>query len=138
MQDPPWYHEGLRFECTGCGACCTGDEGYVWVNQPEIEAMAAALGIEPAEFERKFVRTIGTRRSLCERPDGDCMLFDRTTLGCRVYAVRPRQCGSWPFWASNVRAPSAWRQTCRDCPGAGQGPLVPLDEIERQRGIIQI
>ena len=29
-----WYSEGLRFECTQCGACCSGEPGYVWVDEP--------------------------------------------------------------------------------------------------------
>ena len=28
----PWYRDGLRFECTRCGHCCTGAPGYVWVD----------------------------------------------------------------------------------------------------------
>ncbi|MCH7752933.1 MAG: YkgJ family cysteine cluster protein, partial [Planctomycetes bacterium] len=39
----PWYQDGLRFKCTGCGNCCTGSPGYVWVNQAEINALAAHL-----------------------------------------------------------------------------------------------
>ena len=35
-----WYSEGLRFECTQCGACCSGEPGYVWVDEAEIAAMA--------------------------------------------------------------------------------------------------
>ena len=33
-----WYaEEGLAFECTGCGDCCTGAPGYVWViRDPEF------------------------------------------------------------------------------------------------------
>jgi uncharacterized protein len=49
MNDP-WYRDGLAFACTGCGDCCTGAPGYVWVTRAEIEAMAAALGLAPAEF----------------------------------------------------------------------------------------
>ncbi|MFM1805538.1 MAG: hypothetical protein RL136_2417, partial [Planctomycetota bacterium] len=26
----PWYAEGLRFECTQCGNCCSGGPGAVW------------------------------------------------------------------------------------------------------------
>ena len=37
----PWYAGGLRFTCTGCGDCCTGAPGYVWVNQQEIDALMA-------------------------------------------------------------------------------------------------
>ena len=36
-----WYADGWRFSCTQCGDCCSGSEGYVWVNQAEIDAMAA-------------------------------------------------------------------------------------------------
>ena len=26
----PWYADGLSFECTMCGNCCTGPPGAVW------------------------------------------------------------------------------------------------------------
>ena len=28
MSDP-WYNDGLRFTCTRCGHCCTGEPGFV-------------------------------------------------------------------------------------------------------------
>jgi hypothetical protein len=62
-----WYTEGLRFECTQCGDCCTGAEGYVWVNQAEIDAMSARLGMDSKVFEEQFVRRIyrdASRKSL--------------------------------------------------------------------------
>ena len=46
-----WYADGLRFRCTQCGDCCTGAEGYVWVNQAEIDAMAARVGMTAEAFE---------------------------------------------------------------------------------------
>ena len=52
----PWYADGLRFECTGCGDCCTGSPGYVWVTQKEIDALAEELKITPAACEKKYVR----------------------------------------------------------------------------------
>ena len=137
--DLPWYHDGLRFACTACGDCCTGAPGYVWVNQQEIEALAACLGLQDvAEFEQAYVRSIGMRRSLNERPNGDCVFFDGAARRCTVYAARPRQCRSWPFWNSNLRAEENWRQTCQICPGSGQGCLYSLDEIETRRNMIRI
>ena len=66
MSDKPWYHKGLRFQCTGCGSCCIGTPGYVWVNKAEIAAMAAALRLEVDQFQRRYVRLVGIRKSLIE------------------------------------------------------------------------
>ena len=136
----PWYQDGLRFKCTGCGNCCTGSEGFVWVNQAEINAMAAHLEISPAEFERRFVRNIGIRRSLKELPRSnyDCVFFDNEARTCRVYEHRPRQCRTWPFWDSNIRTPEAWEKTCQECPGSGKGKLYQLEAITEQVTVIRV
>ncbi len=128
-----WYRDGLRFECTQCGACCSGDPGYVWVNEAEIEAMALEMGLETDAFARKFVRQVGSQRSLIEYPDGDCILLDPRTRKCTVYQARPIQCRTWPFWDSTVKKKKDWKQTCEVCPGAGTGRLYTLSEIETAR-----
>ena len=133
-----WYADGLRFRCTQCGDCCTGAEGYVWVNQAEIDSMAAQLDVEPAEFERRFVRRVGIRRSLIERPGGDCVLLDAKTRRCTVYDQRPRQCKTWPFWDSNLKSPEAWDEAAAACPGCNKGNLVPLDAVREQAAKIRI
>ncbi len=135
----PWYAAGLKFKCTGCGDCCTGAPGYVWVNQSEIQGLATALGFDDvARFEDKYVRKIGIRKSLVEFPNGDCVFFDGGSRRCQVYAHRPRQCRSWPFWDSNLRTPETWQQTCDVCPGSGTGKLYALEKIESQRKVIRI
>jgi hypothetical protein len=134
----PWLHEGLRFSCTQCGDCCSGGEGYVWVVKDEVAAMAELAGLSIAEFERRYVRNVGVRRSLKERPGGDCVLLDPTTRKCTVYTGRPRQCRTWPFWDSAVRSPEAWAKTCEECPGAGVGKLYSLETIDAQRAVIRI
>jgi len=108
----PWYADGLRFRCTQCGDCCTGAEGYVWVNQQEVEELAAARGMTPAVFERRFVKRVGIRRSLKERKGGDCVLLDADTRKCTVYDARPRQCRTWPSGIpiSAVRRPGPKRR----------------------------
>jgi uncharacterized protein len=138
VNDLPWYHEGLRFRCTGCGECCGGAPGYIWVNQEEIHAIAAQLAMAPEDFERTMVRAEGRRRTLRERANGDCVLLDEKTRRCRVYQVRPRQCQSWPFWPSNLRRREDWQRTCDECPGAGKGPRIACEEIDRRRQMIQI
>ncbi len=134
----PWYKDGLRFKCTGCGDCCTGAPGFVWVNKEEIATMAKAVGVEVDEFEALYVQEIGVRKSLKERPNFDCVFFDSRTRKCKVYNARPRQCRTWPFWESNVRTPEAWEATCEACPGSGKGKLYQLGEIETLKAAIRI
>jgi hypothetical protein len=138
MSEKPWYHEGLRFECLGCGRCCTGDPGYVYVIRAEIEALAKVVGMPVDEFEKTHVRQVGRRRSLVELPNGDCVFYDRQNRRCAVYAARPRQCRTWPFWPSNLRTPEQWGQTCRACPGCGRGRLFLPEEIAEQAAIIRV
>lgn len=134
----PWYKDGLRFQCTGCGDCCTGAPGYVWVNQAEIDALAKRLGMSSVEFERKYVREVGVRRTLKERRNFDCVFLDAATRKCTVYEDRPRQCRTWPFWNSNLKTPEAWNRTCEVCPGSGKGKLYSIELIEEQRTVINI
>jgi uncharacterized protein len=138
VPDLPWYHAGLRFTCSQCGDCCTGAPGHVWVNNEEITALAAAVGLAVEPFEEQYVRRVGARKSLKEFPNGDCVFFNQETRGCAVYAARPRQCRTWPFWDSNLKTPEDWQHTCSVCPGSGQGQLHNLDAIEAQRKVVKV
>jgi uncharacterized protein len=133
----PWYHEGLRFRCTRCGHCCTGAPGFVWVEAAEIEAIAAHHNEKLSETLALYTRMVGNRRSLREKANGDCVFYD-AQQGCTIYPVRPRQCRTWPFWESNVRTPETWEATRRVCPGAGQGELIPAEEISRRLKVIAL
>ncbi len=128
-----WYRDGLQFECTQCGVCCSGQPGFVWVSQQEVDALAAHLDMECEQFKDRFVRRVGNRLSLVEYPDGDCIFLDPETRGCSVYSARPIQCRTWPFWSSNLASRRAWKETCKACPGAGHGKLYSLEAIEVQR-----
>lgn len=128
-----WYQDGLQFECTQCGDCCSGSPGYVWVDHDEIAAMADQMDMDVETFSGKFIRQVGGNYSLIEYPDGDCILLDPVTRKCTVYDARPTQCQTWPFWDSNLKKPKDWDETCRVCPGAGKGRLYALDQIEVQR-----
>ncbi|NUQ63947.1 MAG: YkgJ family cysteine cluster protein [Pirellulales bacterium] len=134
----PWYHEGLQFECTGCGDCCTGAPGYVWVDEEEIALLASRLGLGVDAFEEEYVRLVGRRKSLLEFPNGDCVFFDNVDRRCSVYDSRPRQCRTWPFWESNLKTRRTWAETCRSCPGCGHGPLIPVEEIVAQATIVRV
>jgi hypothetical protein len=138
MDEKPWFEKGLRFECTQCGNCCTGAPGYVWVNRDEIESLAHSLGTSVAEFEEKYVRQVGIRKSLIEYANGDCVFFDGDARKCTVYNARPRQCRTWPFWQSNVATKESWEQTCQVCPGSGQGELYPAQHVLHQISIVKL
>ncbi len=100
--------------------------------------LAEKVGLSPEEFEQRYVRSVGVRKSLAEYENGDCVFFDGKSRRCTVYEARPRQCRTWPFWESNVRTPHAWQQTCEVCPGSGKGKLVPVDEILHQVSLIRL
>ncbi|MBQ8285494.1 MAG: YkgJ family cysteine cluster protein [Thermoguttaceae bacterium] len=137
LQKEPWYRDGLRFGCKQCGGCCGGEPGYVWVTEEEIAAMAKELGFSKFEFENAFVRLIrGKKKSLIERSNGDCVLFDEKKRGCTVYKSRPVQCRTWPFWDQNIDRPSSWEKTAKFCRGCNNpdGKLYTLEEIEEERG----
>jgi hypothetical protein len=136
MSDP-WYQDGLRFQCTRCGHCCTGAPGFVWVTDDELGEIAAFRG-ETLEETRALTTRWTTRgRTLREKANGDCIFYDKNA-GCTVYPVRPPQCRTWPFWASNVATPEDWQHTCSICPGSGHGELISAEEIIRRVKVIHL
>ena len=132
VTEKPWYADGLAFHCTGCGNCCTGSAGYVWVSEEEIRRIAEFRNESVGEIRIFHTRLVGAKVSLTEFANGDCTFFDGATRKCSIYAARPTQCRTWPFWRSNLRSSEAWNQMCQTCPGAGHGNLIPLEQIEAQ------
>lgn len=130
----PWYAEGLRFECTGCGRCCTGGDGYAWVSVDEIFDLAAALGLEVDEFGRRFLRRVEKRYALVNGPGGDCV-FLVGGKSCAVYDHRPAQCRAFPWWPATLRSPGAWKRAAEGCEGISDlAPVVVASVIEEALG----
>lgn len=133
----PWYSDGLKFTCTQCGECCRGpDPGYVEVDEPMIERLAEHVGLAPDAFSRRYVRWMSNLGvySLTEKKNGDCVFWSDDT-GCTVYAVRPTQCRTFPFWPETIDSQESWDEYAADCPGmtrgkAGAGKRYLKDEIE--------
>jgi len=128
MEETPWFADGLKFTCTQCGKCCTGEPGYIWVSEEEITKLAAFRGDDRKEFEAVYTRKAKGKVTLREKPNGDCIFFD-SKRGCTVYPVRPIQCRTWPFWDMNLTSPEEWERTEAICPGSGEGELIPVEEI---------
>jgi Fe-S-cluster containining protein len=88
--------------CIICkGKCCTGKSGYIWIKKEEILTLAEFLKIKDEDFVLQYLSKVGFRYTLKEIPFQDgfsCVLFDTEKYGCKVYAARPSQCQSFPFW----------------------------------------
>ncbi|HOX06721.1 MAG TPA: YkgJ family cysteine cluster protein [Planctomycetota bacterium] len=124
----PWYAAGLAFECQRCRKCCGGEPGYVWIDETELGRLAAEMGLNPQHFRSAYCRKVFGRISLRERADGDCVLLGPE--GCTVYASRPLQCRTFPFWPEHVESPEAWERLAQSCPGVNRGRVHPAGEIE--------
>ena len=131
----PWYKDGLRFQCTECGQCCTGSPGYVWVTEQEMEAMAKHLKIPIDLFKRKYTRQSGNRYALIEKKtmhnEYDCIFLKDKK--CTIYQFRPKQCRTFPWWKENLNSEESWKLAAQSCEGINDdAPLVPFEEIEQK------
>lgn len=136
--DEPWYVDGLKFRCTQCGNCCTGAPGAVWISEQELQAIADLLNKSIGEVRLMHTRQALGKLTLREYANGDCVFFDGKTRGCTIYEARPIQCRTWPFWRSNLASAERWQETQRECPGAGHGDFISLDEIESRASQIEL
>lgn len=122
----------LRFQCTGCGACCTGAADHaVETTDREREAIRQFLGISPAWFRRRYLTrldedTLGIRLE----KNGRCPFLGDDNR-CAIYRVRPQQCRTYPWWPELVAHRSGWEKEAKRCEGMNCGPVVPHAHIER-------
>ncbi|MCP4007560.1 MAG: YkgJ family cysteine cluster protein [bacterium] len=126
--------EGLRFECTQCGECCTarGEYAYVYLNAEEVERLADFTGVSIPVFkrERTFRDEEGWRQL---RFEGDrCFFLDSETNACSVYEARPIQCRTFPFWNSMIDRGNWSEDALRLCEGLGRGRLYSVEEIHKR------
>jgi len=129
----PWYKDGLKFKCTGCGKCCSGPSGAVWVDDEDILRLARKLNLAPEDFVRRHVRRIGERLALKEVQRGknfDCVFLEGKL--CGVYEARPVQCRVFPWWPQNLESQEAWDDEGKRCEGINHpdAPVIALNEIE--------
>ncbi|KAL3758786.1 hypothetical protein ACHAWU_006428 [Discostella pseudostelligera] len=124
----PWYEDGLNFSCTGCGKCCKVD-GDVWLAPEEVNNIMVHLGYSNnisektkddnessiTNFRKKYIRaevspTDGDESQswMClKRKEGACIFLDQSGQ-CSIYAARPVQCKTYPFWPSLLIDQEAW------------------------------
>ncbi|MGQ0586999.1 MAG: YkgJ family cysteine cluster protein [Gammaproteobacteria bacterium] len=127
--NPDLYAKGLRFECTGCGECCRARHGkpsWVYVTLAERRRLAAHLKLRTSAFTRRYCSKTNGFWHL-RHPTQDCLFLDGAR--CSVYAARPGQCRTFPFWRENMTR-REWDRTARECEGIGRGRLWTREEIE--------
>jgi uncharacterized protein len=127
-----WNSEGLVFKCTGCGACCTGSPGYVWLSESDIDDFCKHLKLKRADFLKRYTRLVGKRYSLLEDPKNfDCVFLDGKK--CTVYEARPRQCRTFPWWRDNIKTSCDWDETAQGCEGVNhpEGRMFTQKEIDQ-------
>lgn len=129
----PWYKEGLHFQCTECGKCCTGASGYVWVTEQEMESIAQHLNLSVESFKKKYTRQKNNRYALIERKslegDYDCIFLKDKK--CMIYQTRPKQCRTFPWWKENLTSEASWKLAAQSCEGINnEAPLVPYEVID--------
>lgn len=122
-----FFDQGIRFECTGCGECCTGESGTIFINDRESTAIAERLGMTRKAFLETHAYPIKGGHSIREKENGDCVFLNGKR--CGIYDVRPTQCRTFPFWPETLRSEARWKETCKACEGIGQGKLYSKEEI---------
>lgn len=129
------YHRlsALRFECTGCGRCCFGsDDNFVRIDDTEAEQIRTYLGLSKAWFRRRYqVPLDSDRRQGIRLRGGRCIFLD-DDLRCSIYAVRPTQCRTYPFWPEVLRTRGTWNAEAKRCEGIDRGKAVDVKFIEKQ------
>jgi len=104
----------------------------VFLSRDDLRVLTEGLGISARRVLDRYCRTVAVnglkRVSLRERPNYDCIFW--RTRGCLVYAHRPLQCRSYPFWPANLAGSWSWEELKAVCPGVGRGRLHSREEIE--------
>jgi hypothetical protein len=132
-QSEPWFNDGLKFKCTGCGKCCTGSPGYVFLSQTDLDRLAGHFQLSPEAFASKYTRLVDGQYALLDRAEShDCVFL--SDKKCTVYEARPTQCRTYPWWIHNLRDASDWEEAAERCEGINHpdAPIVPSLTIQEQ------
>jgi Fe-S-cluster containining protein len=131
----------------------------VWITKEEIVALAKLLELTPEETVEQYCHKVDGRFSLRERRNAqgqyDCIFLrdERARSGesdaggdggdadgnritqtrrvCGVYAARPLQCRTWPFWPGNLASEEQWNAAAVRCHGMNRGRKFSSEEIAK-------
>lgn len=128
-----WYKGGLHFKCTGCGKCCSGAPGFVFLTDEDIQRLLSHLKISREEFVKRYTKSLNSRLSLRDDTPNYGCIFLKEGKYCGVYEARPKQCRTYPFWLMNIASMQHWLEEAERCEGINHkdAPLIPESEIDK-------
>lgn len=123
----------VKFSCTGCGKCCGHEPGYVFLSKEDISLFCKKLELNRKEFLQKYCRKVGSKISLLEKKNYDCVFLVNNQ--CSVYDARPKQCRTYPFWDEVIRSKQSWQEEAKSCEGINHadGEIITKDQITKWR-----
>ena len=128
-----WYQDGLQFKCTGCGKCCTGSPGYVFLSDSDLVSLSNHFKMSSKDFAKKYTRQVDDQLALLEdQTSYDCVFLKNNQ--CIAYEARPVQCRTFPWWIENLRTIDDWNEAALRCEGINHkdAPLISAVEIEAE------
>ena len=131
MKDALFFAGGLKFSGKRCSSCCRYDAGFVFLSEDDMEKLTAEVKMNRDSFIKTYCRWVsgfndGEVLSLKEKSNNDCIFWDSS---CTVYAARPLQCVTFPFWESVVSCEQSWKIAASGCPGMNSGVTHTAKEI---------
>lgn len=101
----------VHYVCQRCNACCKWP-GDVRIEDSDVVAISAFLGMGEAEFIAKYTRLRSNRQglSIIEKPNHECVMLEDG--GCRIHSVKPAQCAGFP----NTWNFPGWHDLCKALP----------------------
>jgi len=79
--------------CLSCANCCRSMTPTY--TNADVKRISAHLGMQPAAFRKKWLYYDKKERDWMNTSQ-PCQFLDLRTNKCRIYAVRPRDCASFP------------------------------------------
>jgi len=120
-----------RFQCTGCGQCCTGDPAhhYVEVSRKEQKRIYDYLHMSARNFRSQYIETAADEsEGIRLMENGQCPFLEPDNR-CGIYRVRPDQCATYPFWTELISSQTLWDKEKTRCEGIGRGSIIPEAEV---------
>ena len=130
--DKEIFTKGINFECQGSSNCCVsrGNYGYVYLSKKDLTNLAKYLNLSTDIFEKKYCEFSEGYLHLRElNINGNCQFLKNKK--CSIYAARPMQCRTWPFWKENMNTKKWNKELINFCPGIGKGKLISSSMIQK-------